>query len=97
MTPAYPTRRSSELRAAGEAEARQLPRHALVILVVEGIAQIGQDLSAPARRWRVGEIEPHGALRHPHGIDPQPVAAIEIGAVAQVELDRKSTRLNSSH
>lgn len=72
--------------AAGEAEPRQLARHPVVTLVREGVVQIGHDLRPAALRRRIGEVEPDRAVGDLHGIDPQPVAAIEIGAVPEVEL-----------
>src|SRR5207247_7214153 len=83
----FPTRRSSDLLS-------QLPLHGYVPLVHERIAKIRSHAAELNRRrqrknvdWETRRVGPCIEIR----------IQFEIAAIAVVQIDRKSTRLNSSH
>ena len=67
-------------------QARDFARHAIVGVVLPGLAQAGEDPGAALGEGRVREVDPHLAAADLDRVGAQPFAAVEVPAALQVEL-----------
>ena len=71
--------------AAGQLQAGNLPRHAVVFMPAEAAAEVFQGRRAALLGERVGDVQPDLAVNDFHGIAPQPVAAHQGLAALEIE------------
>jgi hypothetical protein len=67
-------------------QTRELPRHAVILVIRERVSKIGQGLRLPLGRRRIGHVDPDDSIDDLGRVGAEPVALQQVVARPQVEL-----------